>query len=221
MRDITNILSDSQQKLLDLVKRNGELTVAGAVEQLELATTTVRQHFSALEDEGLVERRERAEGRGRPTAYFSLSEAARQMYPSNDGTVLSELLNFLSREGYHRAIDDFFREFWEQRRVDLRERLDEQGAESLEERLEVLEDFLREQGFMPDVEIDEGTVTIRECNCPLRGSVQSTRLPCRLEAEFLEHVVDRVLSRVEYIPAGATACTYEFDKADTPAQNTS
>jgi len=212
MNNVTNILSDSQQKLLDLVKRHGELTVAGAVDQLDLATTTVRQHFSALEEEGLVDRTERAEGRGRPTAYFSLSDAARQLYPSNDGTVLSELLNYLSREGYHRAIDDFFQEYWNRRRRELRERLEAADAETLEERLDVLSDFLREQGFMPEIEIDEATVTIRECNCPLRGSVESTRLPCRLEAEFLEQVVERVLNRVDYIPAGATACTYEFDR---------
>lgn len=213
MRNITNILSSSQKKLLDLVKRHGELTVAGAVDELDLATTTVRQHFTALEDEGLVERTERAEGRGRPTAYFSLSEAALQMYPSRDGPMLSELLDFLSREGYHRAIDEFFREFWDDKRLELRDQLDEAGAETLEERLEVLGEFLDNQGFMPEIDLDDdGTVTIRECNCPLRGSVDSTHLPCRLEAEFLEHVVERVLTRVDYIPEGANACTYEFEK---------
>lgn len=210
MRDITNVLGESQEQLLDLVKRHGELTVAEAVEQLDLATTTVRQHFDALEEEGLVVRREQVEGRGRPTAHFSLSEAARQMYPSRDGEMLSNLLEFMGREGYHRAIDGFFREYWDERREMLRKRFEEAEAETLRERLDVLEAFLADQGFMPEIEIDDQMVTIRECNCPLQGAVEQTRLPCRLEAEFLEQVVGEVLSRVEYIPDGNTSCTYEF-----------
>ncbi|MFB6374580.1 MAG: helix-turn-helix transcriptional regulator, partial [Bradymonadaceae bacterium] len=174
----------------------------------ELAETTIRQHFTRLEDEELVERRSEAEGRGRPTAYFRLSSGAKQMYPSSDGEMLSELLDFLSREGYHRAIDDFFREFWEKRRRELEARLAEVDPESLR-------DFLDEQGFMPEMSVDEeGTIEIRECNCPLPGAVESTYLPCRLEADFLEQVVGRAFSRVEYIPEGNTACTYRFRATD-------
>lgn len=216
MRDITHVLSDSQKRLLDLVKRRGELSVDQAVEALDLAATTIRQHFSRLEDEELVERRSEAQGRGRPTAFFRLSEGARQMYPSGDGEMLSELLDFLSREGYHRAIDEFFREFWDKRRRELEARMEAADPASLEERLEVLQDFLDDQGFMPEVSIEaDGTVEIRECNCPLPGAVESTYLPCRLEADFLEQVVGRALSRVEYIPEGNTACTYQFDKTES------
>lgn len=215
MRDITHILSDSQKRLLDLVKRRGELSVDQAVEALDLAATTIRQHFSRLEDEELVERRSEAEGRGRPTAYYRLSSGAKQMYPSSDGEMLSELLDFLAREGYHRAIDDFFRGFWDDRRRELEARLDEVDPESLDERLDVLREFLDEQGFMPEMSVDEeGTIEIRECNCPLPGAVESTYLPCRLEADFLEKVVGRALSRVEYIPEGNTACTYQFQAGD-------
>ena len=212
MRDITQILSASQKRLLDLIQKVGEVTVAEAVDHLDLATTTIRQHVATLEDHELVDRREQADGRGRPTAYYSLSERGRQLYPSNDGEVLSELLEFLGREGYHRAIDDFFHEYWEGRRKDLQKRLEEADAGSFEDELEVLREFLADQGFMPEVDVrDDGTVVIRECNCPLRGSVRATKLPCRLEAEFLEKVVGRTLTRVEYIPEGNPACTYEFE----------
>jgi predicted ArsR family transcriptional regulator len=217
MRNLTHVLSSSQTELLDVMKREGEITVEEASSQLELAPTTIRQHISRLEELGLVERRKEIEGRGRPTLHFSHADLARQLYPSMDDNVLGDLLDFLGREGYHGAIDDFFRKFWEVRRKDFEERLDEADATSLEERLEVLESFLDEQGFMPEIEIrDNGDVQIRECNCPLKGAVEQTRLPCRLEAQFLQEVVGKVLNRVEYIPNGHTACSYEFstDKDD-------
>ncbi len=211
MSDLTDILGESRKKLLDVLKCQGEVTVRQAADSLELATTTVRQHFGRLEEEGLVDRRTVAEGRGRPAVYFRMTSKARRMYPSRDAAMLPELLDFLSREGYHRAIDEFFRRYWRRRQAMIDDRLEEAGAETLEERLDVLRNFLDEQGFMPEFDVDaDGAVEIRECNCPLRGAVESTRLPCRLESQFLESIVGQSPSRVEYIPDGHSACVYRF-----------
>ncbi len=211
MEDITNLLSDSQKRLLDLVKRRGELTVEEAVGLVDLAETTIRQHFTRLDDEGLVVSESRPEGRGRPRQYFRLSAAARQLYPSGDGEMLEHLLSFLSQEGYHRAIDDFFEEFWEIRRRRLQARLDDAEIDGFDDKLEILRSFLSDQGFMPEVDVlEDGKVVIRECNCPLRPAVEATKLPCRLEAEFLERVVGQTLTRVEYMPDGRPVCAYEF-----------
>ena len=215
MDDLTHLLGDSRSQLLDLVKRHGELTARQAAAELDLAPTTVRQHFQRLEEDELVERTSRADGPGRPTVYFRLSSAGHNVYPCADTEMLTNLLDFLSLQGYHRTIDDFFHHFWRRRRDALARRLDDAGAESLEARLEVLQDFLEQQGFMPEIELgDDGSVEIRECNCPLRGAVQATRLPCRLESEFLQRIVGEELTRSHYIPDGHTACVYHFQRSD-------
>jgi predicted ArsR family transcriptional regulator len=67
--ELLDILSDSQQKILFMIKRTSSLTVSEATEKLELAETTIRQHISHLEDKGLVERSKRVEGRGRRADY--------------------------------------------------------------------------------------------------------------------------------------------------------
>jgi predicted ArsR family transcriptional regulator len=211
MEDITDLLSDSQTRLLELIKKRGEVTVDQAVDSLDLATTTIRQHLERLEDEDLVEHRRKSSGRGRPRHIYRLSSRAEQLFPSRDQLMLHRLLDFLSTEGHHRAIDDFFHEFWEERGEEFSQRLEELDDDSGEARLELLAEFLDEQGFMPEIEHNEaGNVEIRECNCPLSKAVESTRLPCRLEAEFLEQVVGRKLERVSYIPDGNNACVYKF-----------
>jgi predicted ArsR family transcriptional regulator len=213
MADLTHLLSDSQQRLLQLLKREGSLTVDRAIDQLDLAETTIRQHLGRLTDAGLVEQRAEARGRGRPTAVYTLDDRGQQLFPAGDAQLLSDLLGFLSREGYHRAIDEFFRDFWRQRHAAFEQRLDEASAEDLGEVVAILKDFLAEKGFMPEVDLDdsEGELELSECNCPLAGAVEQTRLPCRLEAEFLERALGRALKRVEYIPDGNNACTYQFD----------
>lgn len=69
MGELLDILSDSQQKILFLIKRRSNLTVTEATENLDLAEATIRQHISHLEDKGLVERSKRVEGRGRRADY--------------------------------------------------------------------------------------------------------------------------------------------------------
>lgn len=215
MNDLTHLLGGSRKRVLDLTKDRGEVTTDEAAGELGLATTTVRQHFHRLEEDDLVDRISRSDGPGRPTVYFYLTSKGHHAYPSAETEMLTDLLDFLSQQGYHRAIDDFFRDFWERRRQALMRRLESSGADTLEERLDILRDFLDDQGFMPEIDIDDdGAIEIRECNCPLRGAVDSTRLPCRLESDFLEQIVGQSLTRAEYIPDGHTACVYRFRKED-------
>ena len=211
LEDLSSLLSGSRARLVELMKRKGSATVAEATEQLDLAETTIRQHLERLEQQGLVEHESESSGRGRPTLRYRLSPLGERLFPTQDGTLLRELVDFLVRQGYPRLVDDFFQQIWEERREELDERIRQSEAGELAATLEVLEEFLAEQGFMPEIERDEEGVTIRECNCPFPESVRATRLPCRLEAEFLERVLGRELTRVGYMPDGEPACTYEFN----------
>jgi predicted ArsR family transcriptional regulator len=210
MESLSELFSESQAQILLAIKQQGEVTAADLSDSVDLAVTTVRQHLNRLQDQGLLVHRAEPRGRGRPTHLYRLSERAERLFPSIDAAMLNRLLDFLSREGHHRAIDAFFRDFWDERTEEFQRRLDQADGTDLEVRLEILDAFLTEQGFMPEIDHTDGEVTIRECNCPLSEAVESTRLPCRLEAEFLELVVGQSLERVAYMPDGHDACTYTF-----------
>jgi predicted ArsR family transcriptional regulator len=197
MESLSELFSESQAQILLAIKQQGEVTAATLADSVELAVTTVRQHLNRLQNQGLLEHRSEARGRGRPTHLYRLSERAQRLFPSIDA-----------------AIDAFFRDFWDERTEEFQRRLDQADGSDLEVRLEILEAFLTEQGFMPEIDHDNGEVTIRECNCPLSEAVESTRLPCRLEAEFLELVVGQSLERVAYMPDGHESCTYQFTTTD-------
>jgi predicted ArsR family transcriptional regulator len=213
LEDLSSLLSPSRARLVDLMKRKGSTTVAEATEQLDLAETTIRQHLERLGQQGLVDHESQSSGRGRPTLRYRLSPLGERLFPTQDGALMRELVDFLVQQGYPSLVDAFFQQMWQERADELQERIEESEAGELEATLEVLREFLAEQGFMPEVDRQGEDVTIRECNCPFPESVRATRLPCRLEAEFLERVLGRELTRVGYMPDGEPACTYEF-KAD-------
>ncbi|MFB6263912.1 MAG: helix-turn-helix transcriptional regulator [Bradymonadaceae bacterium] len=204
------LVTGTKAELVDLLKRRGELTVGEAVEALDRGETTVRQHVDWLSERALVDYRRESDGPGRPTHVYHLTELGERLYPSKGGEVLRELLEFLEQTGEQELVVEFFRQYWESRWKEF-EGCFAPDATAFRDQIEALAEFLDDEGFMPEIAgTDEGAVEIRECNCPLRDVVAATRIPCQLEAEFMERAVDGSLERVEYMPEGNDACTYLF-----------
>ncbi|MGM0575498.1 MAG: helix-turn-helix transcriptional regulator [Myxococcota bacterium] len=203
-------LSPPKRTLVDLIKALGAVTVDDLAARAGLGKTTVRQHLDDLLEAGLVAREPHRLGRGRPTYHYDLSEAGYDLYPSGDGALLRELLLYLARDGQQETIRAFFDRFWASRSEEIERRVRAAGDDSLDTRVGVLRSVLRQEGFMPDIERHEdGTVTVRERNCPYRQTVRATLLPCRLEAEFIQRALGAEVRRVAYMPQGAKACTYD------------
>lgn len=203
------LLKEAKAKLLDLIKVHGEVSVDEATERLGLAKTTVRQHLLLLERQGLVRRGDRKRPKGRPQSVYRLSENATPLFPSREPQLLRQVLTQLIEDGQKEWVDRFFRAYWRQRARKFRDRLEETGKTSRDAVRQVLVEMLEEEGFMPEIVAGRGgALTVRECNCPFSEAVKATRIPCRLEAEFLREVLQEEIERVSYIPAGATTCTY-------------
>lgn len=200
-----------KDKLLDLIKTQGQVSVDEATEQLALSKTTVRQHLLTMERQGLIERQFRRLERGRPQLTYAISEEGARLYPSSDPKLLKELLIHLLKTGQENTVKTFFQQFWTNRRKQFESRLAGEKDKSTENRLRILTQILEEEGFMPKVEcLSSKHLAIRECNCPYSEAVKATTIPCKLEAEFIQAAVGQAATRVTYIPSGASACSYEF-----------
>ncbi|MEP0546935.1 MAG: transcriptional regulator [Rhodothermales bacterium] len=206
--------SGTKGDLLLLMKRQGPISLDDAEAATGLTRPTLRQHLGGLERDRLVERSTQRQPRGRPSLRYALTPQAEALFPSRDGVLLGRLLDFLQERDDDALIEGFFEHYWDERLRDVQHRLSQVPEGDGDERLSVLVELLREQGFMPEVRSDEGGLVIRECNCPFPEAVKRTRLPCRLEARFFERVFDDRISRVTYIPDGFPACTYEFPASE-------
>ena len=223
--DFLNLLSDSRTRLVQFIKTRGDVSVDEAVEALGLAGTTIRQHVDRLLALGLLETESVVQGPGRPTLRYRLSANGRRLFPSQDGRLLGKVLEFMVQQGYPSLVNDFFEHTWEQRAQELEEKIRAAGlgepgeepeepsarAEVIEKKLKIVADFLAAEGFMPELQVDDGQATVSNCNCPFPQAVRATRLPCRLEAQLYERVFGRKIARTGYIPDGDPACVYEFD----------
>lgn len=171
-----------------------------------------------MERDGIVERvAVEAEGPGRPPAAFRLTESGAMMFPTADDALLSRLLRFLDAEGAGELIAAFFEEVWSERLRELLEALgtDDVNSVGIDERLSALESVLADRSFMPAIERtgrSDGSevVTVRECNCPFPAAARASRVPCRLEIDFVSKALGTCPRSLSIADDRAGTCAFEF-----------
>jgi predicted ArsR family transcriptional regulator len=207
-----SMFTGSKKELLDLIKRQGTLSVNEAVAQTTLAKTTLREHFLQLERDGYIQRDYIRSGPGRPKLQYQLTSEGDNLFPSSESALIRELLSYLKAQGDEETIEDFFEVFWEERLEKAREQMSKSSQDGREAQIEALAQMLEEEGFMPEFNHDEETetLTVKECNCPFSEVVKETRLPCKLEAMFYEKLFGTEAERETYIADGDHACTYHI-----------
>lgn len=206
------MISGSKKELLDLIKRTGTLSMDDAVEQLELAKTTLREHLLQLERDGYVERDYVRSGRGRPSLHYQLTSRGNSLFPSSESALIREMISYLKSQGKEETVEDFFETFWEDRLINTRKKIADAPADKPEVRVQILMEMLDKEGFMPEYHMDEeaDTLTVKECNCPFSEVVKETRLPCKLEELFYKKLFNENAERTTYIAEGDYSCTYNI-----------
>ena len=206
--------SETKRRLLELMKRRGEVTLSDAMEVIDRARPTLRDHLDQMGRDGLVARRTKQQGRGRPSMCYRMTPFAEQLFPGQEASLFADFLSHLQEKGHGSLIEDFFETFWDARLEKVKARLAEPlETAGVQEIVNVLEEVLREEGFMPEVHLDEERVVVQECNCPFAEIVDVTDLPCASESCFYEALFERV-ERTGHIPEGDSACVYELPVLD-------
>lgn len=209
-------LGDTQQAVLLALKRLGAATQADVAREVPFAPATLREHLQSLVARGLVQRRGSRHAKpGRPQVVYALTERANALFPSRTADVLRELIVHLLDTGHAALVEKFFEQRVAARRPAVLARVRRlTGAARAHEVARILS----EEGFMALVGGTPEQPTLRLCHCPLRDIVSITRIPCRFEQELIAELLDRPLHRLEYIPDGGPACSYEESATHLSAQ---
>ena len=78
------MLSETSDKaMLDVLRRNGAVTISALVAEMGVTATAVRQRLQRLMADGLIERQTENKGRGRPNHRYSLTEKGERSAGTN------------------------------------------------------------------------------------------------------------------------------------------
>jgi predicted ArsR family transcriptional regulator len=190
--------------ILAFLKSRGHATLAEVAAHLELSKQGTLRHLEALEAAGLATVASAApHGRGRPENVYHLTPAAGEHFPDGHRELAGDLVEFLSAEQLKR--------FFEARAA----RLEAEYAPRLagldfEARVRELARLATEHGHMAEVvELAEGGLAIRHCNCPIQDVAARTGLPCMSEQQMYERLLGEPVTRSTWMAEADSDCTYQ------------
>jgi predicted ArsR family transcriptional regulator len=202
--------------LLDLIRREGPLTVAEMARRIEVTPTAIRNRLSRLVGSGMVERKVEHHGRGRPRhTYQASAETHRRL-----GQNYADLAVVLWEEMMRTIDDRKLRRALFARIIDrLAEHYrSEMRAESWQGRMVQLGSILHDRGVEAEVTGGEGALLpiLRQHSCPYHALAEVDRAVCAMERKMFEKLLGQGLRISQCRLDGHRSCDFEAKPAIEP-----
>jgi predicted ArsR family transcriptional regulator len=198
-----NLVDSRREVILAFLKTHGQATLAEIAMHLEVSKQGALRHMEALEASGMAAMASaQPHGRGRPENLYRLTKAAGDHFPDGHRELTGELVDFMTNEQ--------LKQFFEHRAA----RLEAEYAPRLagldfESRVRELARLASEHGHMAEVvELGDGGLAIRHCNCPIQDVAARTGLPCVNEQHMYERLLGGEVTRTTWMAEAADDCTY-------------
>ena len=199
--------NNTRSKVLRSLLLNQERTVNELAESVGINPISVRHHVNKLEAEGLIQSEEERHGVGRPRLVYSLTNKGMEQFPQRYLQLTLRLLEQIKSNLPQEVIGKIFREVAEGIVGDFTKHVDLDQLD-LKERLELLQSALIAEGFMVDLEEDEGNYYIIEASCPYHHVGEDYPEICVVDEELIAHFSNRNPKRIECILDGDKQCKY-------------
>lgn len=196
------------------LKMHGSMTSAQMGERLETTGEGARQHLVKLSEEGLVSEERRAEGRGRPAVYWSLTQKGHDRFPDAHSDLAVELLDSVQQALGQEALETIIS--IRGNRTHQRYLTEMDRCSSLDERVARLAELRNAEGYMSTMESHEdGSLILIENHCPICAAARLCQGFCQSEIEIFRKLLgpNVQVERVEHILSDARRCAYKITHA--------
>jgi DeoR family suf operon transcriptional repressor len=198
--------SSAKKQILLTLKRKGSLSLGELAQGLGLSKMATLKHLNALESKGLLERSSRPGGRGRPRAFFALSDRSSSLFPEAYTHMTLCALRFiedkLGREAVVRLLEQRAQEVLDANRGRV-------GDGGLKERVSELATIRDEGGYMAEVgRASKNTVEMLEHNCPIMAVAEAYPEACGIERAMFQKLLRADVETSHRVVAGDAVCRF-------------
>lgn len=198
----------TRQSILQLLRRNGEMTALELSERLRVGAVGVRQHLALLERDGLVRISGLRRSVGRPSHLYVLTPEAEERFPKRYDRLALEMLAFIGEIGGPVAIDQILARRRAALLVELAPLI---AGKARDEQIASLAAFLAEQGYMCEwVQDADGSYTLFEFNCPVDCVARQHIQLCAHELQLYQDLLGVPVIQESTIAQGAHCCRYRI-----------
>jgi predicted ArsR family transcriptional regulator len=198
----------TRERILNILKERGQVTVDELSRELSLTAVTVRHHLDILRGEGLVStpisRRRKAPGR--PKHVYMLTEKASELFPKRYDRLTTQILDEVRMLFSPDEVDQMMRRIGER----IAGRASLPSGDDFEIRFVAAVEYLDELGYMPRWERDgDGGYILHIANCPYERVALQDREVCTIDLALLTRLLGTAPQRVASAAQGDHQCSYE------------
>ena len=200
-------MQSTRQEILEILKEERQATVEDLAQRLELTPMTIRHHLNVLQAQNLVvaSKVHRSKRVGRPRLVYTLTEAADDLFPQSYGQLARHLVSEVKETMGEDEAEAILRRVAD--RV-AREAPPWVEGEKFEQRLDVVVDFMHEQGFISRWEKADDGYVLTNINCPYRHVSQEHDQVCIMDTEILNKLLGVEPQRLSSMRTGDAACAF-------------
>ena len=200
-------MTSTRERVLNTLLTNPRSTINDLADSVGINPISVRHHISKLEAEGLVTSDEELHGVGRPRRVYFLTEDGVEKFPTRYMRLTLRLLEQLKETLPEQAVQQLFETMAE----DLVENYTGSGQIAglgIEQRLDLLQKTLTQEGFNVEWEKQGAAYHIREANCPYLHVSQNHPEVCSVDQTLISAFLDVPAEKVTCVLHGDAHCTY-------------
>ncbi len=190
-------------------------TINELAEQVGISPISIRHHIASLEADGLITSEDERHGVGRPRQVFFLTETGIELFPTRYVRLTVRLLEHLKETMPEAMISKLFTQMAEDLARDLADGTELKNL-SMKERLDLVKDLLRREGFNIEWEKLEDGYQIREASCPYYYIGQNHPEVCAVDQILISKVLSMPAEKVKCILNGDSSCTYVVSESALP-----
>lgn len=193
-------------RIVSALRRLRGATAVDLAREFGLSTNAVRQQLVVLERDGFVAERSVRRGPTKPTLEYSLTPAARELFPQQYDRMLNAVLREVRATSGDDGVAAIFRGLGERNAARIAERV---TATAPLDRAREVAAVLRDHGVEADVVATATGFELREHACPYAKTVLEHPEICSLIHSVLREAVAEP-HQIESIATGGEVCRFEF-----------
>ena len=203
------VLDDHQKSTRDRVLQTllarQRCTINEIADAVNINPISVRHHITKLEAIGLVDSEEERHGVGRPRRVYYLTEDGLERFPTRYLRLTIRLLEQLKDTLPSQMVNQLFSQMAEGVASDYEMKV--QGL-NMEQRLTLVTELLRNEGFTVEWEKGQDEYIIRELGCPYYHVGQNHPEVCSVDQTLISKMLSVPAEKVQCLLNGDAHCTY-------------
>jgi len=204
---VDSTATSTRQKVLHTLLKNHRCTIIDLADAVDINPISVRHHIAKLQAEGLVASEEEKHGVGRPRQVFFLTESGLESFPTRYLRLTIRLLEQLKENLPEKMVNQLFSQMAADLADEYAQSTNLNGL-TIEQRLDLVNDLLKEEGFDLEWEKKGNQYYIREINCPYLHVGQTHPEICVIDQTLISKVLDLPTEKIKCILDGDKQCTY-------------